>query len=87
MFIGLDKRSNTNYVRSKKSNLDGDSRTSIDLDKVVMSKPSFEKISFNIFIPKYFGGRETKTLEVSKNGNFVIYKKGKVIKFYYIPYT
>jgi hypothetical protein len=65
--------SNFRHKNSKKlNNLSLDSSNSL-----MMTKPIYDKIIFNISIPKYIG-KEQKVLEVSSSGYFMIYKKGKV---------
>ena len=43
----------------------------------VLSKPVYDKITFNVMILRYLG-KEQKVLEVNSGGFFLIYKKGKV---------
>jgi len=42
-----------------------------------LTKPLFDRIIFNVTIPKYFG-RGEKILEINNSGFFTIYKKGTV---------
>ena len=67
----VDMRSKSNYIKqfSRRGSL----------NSINVCKAEYEKIIFNITIPKYFG-KEYKILEINKNGFFMIYKKEKVSK-------
>jgi hypothetical protein len=69
----VDMRSKSNYIKqfSHRNSLNNS-------NSLVVGKAEFDKIIFNITIPKYFG-KDHKILEINKNGFFMIYKKEKVL--------
>lgn len=70
-----DLHSKTNYIKHKMASIEGD----------VLTKPLYDKIIFNVTIPKYFG-KEQKVLEINNSGYFMIYKRGKVRPKFNIVY-
>jgi hypothetical protein len=74
-----NKRSKTNYIKHPSQIQGISAKGSVKLGDLAVTRPNYDKISFKVTFPKYFG-KDEKILEINNNGFFKIYKKGKVSK-------
>jgi hypothetical protein len=80
------KRARHNVEHKKLKNyLDDFSSSKNSLEDQITIKSNFEKVSFEVNICYYFS-KETKLIDVYKDGIFTIYKKGKVNFFFFKIY-